>query len=100
MGLFMSMRVLWFQIGLLMAAGYLLLVGYRGPGDKGTAIASILMMLLLAIAGKPMDSVGEMRNKVFNSGSAVQKFILTYLLPIYIVLLLTIPLTIKSLNVT
>jgi hypothetical protein len=60
MGLFMSMRVLWFQIGLLMAAGYLLLVGYRGPGDKGTAIASILMMLLLAIAGKPMDSVGEM----------------------------------------
>ncbi len=80
----MGIKVIWVQVGLLLLSVLLLSTGDRGPSDKGSATASLLMAVLLAYIGRPLQSIRAMRENVFAQGTCGQKVVLTYLLPIYI----------------
>lgn len=56
--------------------------------DLGVATSLAIMLVVLNILGRPSETIAEMRLKVFNSGSKIKVFLLTYLLPIYMTVMM------------
>ncbi len=56
--------------------------------DLSVTITLAIMLVVLSFLGKPSETITEMRQRIFSGDSKVKKFLLTWLLPIYVVLML------------
>lgn len=84
-----KIKLYWVQAALVLA----MIIGQvidRSVASKDLSVTLTLtiMLAVLSYLGKPSETVAEMREKILSGDSKVKKFLLTYLLPIYLVLLL------------
>lgn len=84
-----TIKLYWVQIFLVLS----LIIGQAidrslAANDLAVSISIVIMLAVLSFLGKPSETIVEMRQRVFSSGSKLKIFLLTYLLPLYLVLML------------
>lgn len=82
-------KLYWVQVILILG----LIIGQAfdrslAANDLAVTATIAVTLVVLSYLGKPSETIAEMRHRVFSGNSKIKIFLLTYLLPLYLVLML------------